>query len=90
MTKNGVTRRSQAKPKCAPYYAGITNSHEFMWAMNVIAADVVSGRISAKVANAYLAEARTILKIVELQLKVEKARTAAGDRASFGRPVTGE
>ena len=71
-SKNGVTRRSQAKPKCAPYYAGITNSHEFMWAMNVIAADVVSGRISTKAANAYLAEARLTLKMVELQQKAQQ------------------
>jgi hypothetical protein len=76
-----MTKRSQAKPKCAPYFAGLTNSHEFTGAMNVIAADLVSGRISLKAAKAYLAEARTILKMVELQLKFGKARTAGGGHA---------
>ena len=80
-SKNGVTRRSQAKPKCAPYFAGVTNSDEFMGAINVVAADVLSGRISPKAANAYFAEARTILKMVELQLKFGKARTAGGGHA---------
>ena len=51
---------------------GITNSHEFIGAMNAIAADVVSGRISTKAANAYLAEARLILKMVELQQKAQQ------------------
>lgn len=81
-SKNGVTRRSQAKPKCAPYFAGVTNSDEFMAAIRVIAADVVSGRISPKAANAYfLTEARPILKMFELQLKFGKARSAGGGHA---------
>jgi hypothetical protein len=66
-------KRSQAKERV------IFNSAEFIGAMNAICLDVVSGRISPKAANAKIAEARTVLKMVEQQLKFGKARTAGGE-----------
>jgi hypothetical protein len=49
------------------------NSHEFIKATMATAADVVSGRISPTEANAINARHRSILKMLELQLKFGRA-----------------
>jgi hypothetical protein len=68
------------KPKCAAYLErGISNSAEFLNALNAVAADVASGRITPKQANAVNARLRSILKMVELQLKF--GRSAQQTRA---------
>jgi hypothetical protein len=78
------------KPKCAAYLErGITNTSDFLKASNAVCADVISGRITPKQANAENARLRSILKVVELQLKFgrsaqqiqwPKSRTARGGR----------
>jgi hypothetical protein len=58
------------------------NSHEFLRANNALAADLASGRISPTEANAIFARQRTMLKMLELQLRFGSRYLAlsGGDR----------
>jgi hypothetical protein len=50
------------------------NSHGFLKAATATVADLVSGRISTTEANAIIARQRTILKMLELQLKLGRQK----------------
>jgi hypothetical protein len=71
-------RRAAKRSDVTPLDEAFTNSQEFIGANIAIAADVLSGRISTKAANAITARQRTILKMLELQLKAQHRSVGGG------------